>query len=349
MEEILLRARKCVWGFTVSDEKIEVSKEELENLVDRKVEEKLQLSQDSQSEEEHNRNGGALSRRSFLKKLGFGAFGLAALSSPVSAALNVRDTGLNAYTQDTGETLTFDVDNNGNVSIPEGNLTIKDNTALHAGNLSNYDATQLSGNNGTNGQILQTDGNNTTWNDINAGVPAGVITMWSGTTSDVPSGWTLCDGNDVDGKSVPDLRDRFVVGAGGKYTDGETGGEDSVSLTESEMPSHRHGAGNYNTDTDGYHSHNVSGNTDSGGSHSHSIDTAEFGDSSTIGLYAAGRQDLGTGSTGQAGSHDHNINTNTDGTGDHSHNVEGSSAYSGDGSAHENRPSYYSVAFIMKL
>lgn len=148
--------------------------------------------------------------------------------------------------------------------------------------------------------------------------------MWSGTTSDVPSGWTLCDGNDVDGQSVPDLRDRFVVGAGGKYTDGETGGEDSVSLTESEMPSHRHGAGNYETSTDGSHSHNVnelgvSGTTDGAVSYDDSV------------------VDSG------------NLNPSTSSDGDHSHSISGSSSYTGGDQSHENRPSYYSVAFIMKL
>jgi hypothetical protein len=42
------------------------------------------------------------------------------------------------------------------------------------------------------------------------GVPAGTIVMWSGTTGDIPTGYVLCDGNN----STPDLRDRFVFGAG---------------------------------------------------------------------------------------------------------------------------------------
>ncbi len=53
-----------------------------------------------------------------------------------------------------------------------------------------------------------------------AGAPSGVITMWSGSSTNVPSGWTLCDGSD----GTPDLRDRFIVGAGGSYTSGDTGG-----------------------------------------------------------------------------------------------------------------------------
>jgi len=67
-------------------------------------------------------------------------------------------------------------------------------------------------------------------------IPSGVITMWSGSTSDVPNGWTLCDGSG----GAPDLRDRFVVGAGGQYSPGSKGGTNSVQLSESEMPAHDH-------------------------------------------------------------------------------------------------------------
>ena len=38
----------------------------------------------------------------------------------------------------------------------------------------------------------------------------GVIVMWSGLIRDIPAGWGLCDGT----LGTPDLRDRFIVGAG---------------------------------------------------------------------------------------------------------------------------------------
>ena len=38
--------------------------------------------------------------------------------------------------------------------------------------------------------------------------------MWSGSTSSVPDGWRLCDG----GGGTPDLRNRFVIGAGSVVT-----------------------------------------------------------------------------------------------------------------------------------
>ena len=67
-------------------------------------------------------------------------------------------------------------------------------------------------------------------------VPPGVIVMWSGSIAEIPTGWSLCDGTD----GTPDLTDRFVVGAGSSYAIGDSGGADSVTLTESEMPEHDH-------------------------------------------------------------------------------------------------------------
>lgn len=51
------------------------------------------------------------------------------------------------------------------------------------------------------------------------GVPVGTISMWVGSVGDIPAGWHLCDGTN----GTPDLRDRFVVGAGNKYNPGSTG------------------------------------------------------------------------------------------------------------------------------
>jgi microcystin-dependent protein len=73
------------------------------------------------------------------------------------------------------------------------------------------------------------------WVKRNA-VPSGSIIMWSGSTTNVPNEWTLCDGNN----GAPDLRNRFVAGAGDEYSVGDTGGEKEHTLTENEMPSHDH-------------------------------------------------------------------------------------------------------------
>lgn len=53
-----------------------------------------------------------------------------------------------------------------------------------------------------------------------SGVPAGAIMMWSGDSTAIPTGWVLCNGEN----NTPDLRDRFVVGAGNTYAVGATGG-----------------------------------------------------------------------------------------------------------------------------
>ena len=56
---------------------------------------------------------------------------------------------------------------------------------------------------------------------------SGMIILWSGAANAIPSGFVLCDGNN----STPDLRDRFVVGAGNSYSVGDTGGSNTASDT----------------------------------------------------------------------------------------------------------------------
>jgi len=67
-------------------------------------------------------------------------------------------------------------------------------------------------------------------------VPKGGIIIWSGSATDIPTGWVLCDGNN----GTPDLRDRFVLGAGHNYAVDSTGGEATHTLTIDEMPKHNH-------------------------------------------------------------------------------------------------------------
>ena len=67
-------------------------------------------------------------------------------------------------------------------------------------------------------------------------IPKGGIIMWRGGTTSIPDGWALCNGSN----GTPDLRDRFIVGAGGEYYTGQTGGEATHRLTVNEMPSHTH-------------------------------------------------------------------------------------------------------------
>lgn len=46
----------------------------------------------------------------------------------------------------------------------------------------------------------------------------GIICLWSGAVVDIPDGWHLCDGTE----DTPDLRNKFVIGAGDVYNPGDS-------------------------------------------------------------------------------------------------------------------------------
>lgn len=48
----------------------------------------------------------------------------------------------------------------------------------------------------------------------------GMIMLWYGSVATIPSGWHLCDGT----VGTPDLRNKFIFGAGAAYNPGDTGG-----------------------------------------------------------------------------------------------------------------------------
>lgn len=87
-------------------------------------------------------------------------------------------------------------------------------------------------------------------------VPSGVIVMWSGSIASVPAGWFLCDGSN----STPDLRDRFIVGAGVTYTPGNTGGSANAivvahthtATSSVSDPGHSHGYTTVNSGADAF-------------------------------------------------------------------------------------------------
>jgi len=83
-------------------------------------------------------------------------------------------------------------------------------------------------------------------------IPTGLISIWYGSIGSIPTGWYLCDGSN----GTPDLRDRFIVGAGSTYSVSATGGSTTHTITTSEMPSHSHTA--TSTVTDPGHSHIIS-------------------------------------------------------------------------------------------
>jgi len=77
-------------------------------------------------------------------------------------------------------------------------------------------------------------------------VPAGGIIIWSGSQASIPTGWLLCNGS----SSTPDLRDRFIVGAGSTYAVNASGGSANAILvshthtfTGTALATHLHGSG----------------------------------------------------------------------------------------------------------
>lgn len=93
---------------------------------------------------------------------------------------------------------------------------------------------------------LQVGGTLTATDTVNGGfVPVGGIILWSGTLATIPTGWALCDGNgtyQVGGTTltVPDLRNRFVLGASAANAPRTTGGSETVTLSEGNLPPHSH-------------------------------------------------------------------------------------------------------------
>lgn len=147
--------------------------------------------------------------------------------------------------------------------------------------------------------------------DLTNAIPSGIICMWSGESTAIPSGWHLCDGS----SGTPDLRDRFIVGAGSTYEVGNTGGSDSVTLSTSQIPSHTHSIGSHSHDI--YIADQNYGSTSSG-RYIGSSDSVATDSSSNL---VRGRTETASGNTGSTGS----------------------------GSSHENRPPYFALCFIMKL
>lgn len=177
-------------------------------------------------------------------------------------------------------------------------------------------------------------------------IPSGVIVMWSGEESDIPEEWSLCDGSN----GTPNLIDRFVVSSGDKYNVGDTGGEDSITISTSQLPEHSHGGGSLETDDAGNHTHSSGSlETNSSGEHTHSLDIKYLGKGN--GWIKSGTSEeieIFEGNTGRGGEHSHSITGNTNTSGKHSHSIEGETDKVGSGESIENRPPFYALAFIMK-
>lgn len=142
----------------------------------------------------------------------------------------------------------------------------------------------------------------------NNSIPAGIILLWSGSQVNIPSGWVLCNG----ANGTPDLRDRFVVGAGNSYTVGANGGANSVQLSVLELPSHSH---DVNVNDPG-HIHALTRLAKPGGD----------GNGGRWGVDGNGGTFTGSATTG----------------------ISISIQSTGSNFAHENRPPYWALCYIMK-
>lgn len=139
-------------------------------------------------------------------------------------------------------------------------------------------------------------------------IPLGVISLWYGSIGSVPTGWYLCDGSN----GTPDLRDKFVVGAGSTYAVAATGGATTATLVLGNLPAHTHTA----TVTDPGHLHTYDRVNGSAG--------AAGGGASAISSYTS-------------------TNTSTATTG-----ITVSNASTGSGTSFSVLNPYYALAYIMK-
>jgi microcystin-dependent protein len=195
--------------------------------------------------------------------------------------------------------------------------------------------------------------------------PVGSMIMYGGNTA--PEGWHLCNGTAhgsaalqavIGSPNTPDLRSRFIVGAGTDYAVGATGGLDAVTLTsaQSGVPAHSHTITVNNGNAT--HSHSVTGSTSNGGNHSHPSPSGYAFLLTNAGGWPAGSNSGGGvqrpsgyfGYTEAAGTHTHTV-TGSAATQNAAHAHSASAANNAAANAaqsHENRPPYYALTYIIR-
>jgi microcystin-dependent protein len=223
-------------------------------------------------------------------------------------------------------------------------------------------------------------------------VPLGSVTMWAGGSGDVPTGWDLCDGSAIsrstysdlytllgntfgagDGSTtfnLPDMRDRFVVGAGSSYARNAQGGSTSNDIGHTHtVNSHSHSIAQ--------HSHTVSSHRHYTGAHSHTsgsivahifrnstyqmylqnVSSGAWGGTHLINLYNSSSNGAGhatavgtSGSTGSAnaGYTDYQSPGTSTAGATSTGNTSPSTNSSGSSSL-ENRPPYIGLFYIIKV
>jgi hypothetical protein len=188
--------------------------------------------------------------------------------------------------------------------------------------------------------------------------------MWGGLVANIPTGWSLCDGQN----GTPDLRGRFIKGSdtagatGGAATHAHAGHTDHAALTHSgtavadhtvtqpsahtDVPTHTH-----STDSQGAHVHDEYRNSATTGG----LDGWAAGDTSTNTPLITGYD------TGSAGAHTHTAAAPAGavasqphtGTAVSAHSVTQPSQHAAQShSAHDSvnhEPAYYALCFIQKV
>jgi microcystin-dependent protein len=160
-------------------------------------------------------------------------------------------------------------------------------------------------------------------------VPSGLIAIWSSSIGSIPSGWTLCNGQN----GTPDLRNSFILGAGNSYAVGATGGS-----TDAIVPSHTHTASSSSsasssaTVTDPGHFHNA--NNSAPGSPSQE---AFLRGTSAQYVPVADPYLIQSNTTGITVGVSTSVSTST------------TVATTGTSVTNANMPPYYALAFIMKI
>jgi hypothetical protein len=164
---------------------------------------------------------------------------------------------------------------------------------------------------------------------VSLSIPSGGIIIWSGAANAIPSGWYLCNGSN----STPDLRNRFVIGAGSTYSVAANGGSKDAIVVS--------------------HTHSLTATTGSGGSHSHYVTNGEsFGNDGTSS--AEETINLADGLGGNVNQYILTTSNNTadfarsSTIADHTHSISGTTDSAGSSGTDANLPPYYALCYIMK-
>jgi len=277
------------------------------------------------------------------------ASGLTAFSGTTGQATNFSSSnvlvtggtvaGLTAFSGTTGQATNF---SSSNVLVTGGNVSgvVGANNAFTSANLINSVATTKA--------VSDSSTAVATTAYVHAYLPTGIIVMWNSTAASIPTGWQLCDGSN----GTPDLRGQFIVGAGGSYTPGDTGGAASVTLSSNTMPIHSHVlSGSLTTGSAGSHSHTASV-TDPGHNHSLPIQYSGSGGNFPDLNGFSGTPVSSPSPTGTAVT---NISVSVASVIDHTHsltlsgNTQTAGGSGGSTQPHENRPPYYALCYIQKM